>query len=377
MSNRQKVFCKSDGWMRVLNACRLWHIVSLFCVFILVPSSLYAAAVTEQGILDAVLGKRTFTDDEIKAMDLNGDGKVDVADAVFSKKPIANFYAASSEINETAGTHVVVITFSQAINGTLKYTVGGTASAGQDYDALSGSVAVSGSVVFIQITVKNDTVYEGNETIVLSLLPGKGYLLGATRSHTVTLKDNPNESGADYLFTLSNLTPGFEGSTKDGKGFPGTQFSRMVSVNITFSANSIVKAFINVKKSIGIVDTITKSETIPAKSVSYSTGKLEMVFEYQTQYDSFVTDASITSFDYVHPSLGNQTKKTLTNTLTVTINTSVDKSSTKLPFDVARDKFTPKYLEGTCSLHIDGALNQGTGQFFVSMLGGDDAAVIN
>lgn len=372
MPNRQKVSCKPGEWMRAIKAYGGWLTMSLFFVFILTPLYSYAAAVKEQDVLDAVLGKRTFTDDELKAMDLNGDGKVDVADAVYLKKPIADFVVVASEIDETVGSHVVSLHLNQPISGTLKYTVGGTASSGQDYNALSGSVSVSGNSADIQITIKNDTVYEGNETIVLSLLPGKDYLLGAKRSHTVTLKDNPNQSGADYLFILSSLTPGVEGSTNEKKGFPGTLFSRTASVNIAFSQNNVAGAYINVKKSIGIKDTVTQSETIPAKSVSYSTGKLEMVFEYHTQYDSFVTDPSLINFNYEHPSLGNQTKKTLTNTLTLTIKNAVtgDNPPVTAPFDIAKDKFTFKYLEGSFSLAISGVLNEGTGQFFEGILRG-------
>lgn len=372
MSNRQKVSRKRGVWKRAIKAYRLWLGMSLFCVFILIPSSLYAAAVAEQDVMDAILGKRTFADEQLKAMDLNGDGKVDVADVVYIKKPIVDFVLTSSEIDETAVTHKVTIQLNQPINGPLKYTVGGTASSGQDYDALPGLVAVTGNSADIQITIKNDTVYEGNETIVLSLLPGKDYLLGTKRSHTVTLKDNPGASGADYLFILSSLTPGVAGSTKDGKGFPGSLFSRTASVNIAFSSNNVTKAYINVKKSIGIADTITNPVTIPAKSVSYSTGMLEMVFEYCTQYDGFVTDACLVNFDYAHPSLGNQTKKTLTNTLKLTINTAVsgETGAVKLPFNISTDKFTHKYLQGGFSLSIAGVLNQGTNQYYTGILGG-------
>ncbi len=51
-------------------------------LFLFLPPLLYAAEVTEQDLRDAITGKRTFTQEELNAMDLNMDGQVDVADLV-------------------------------------------------------------------------------------------------------------------------------------------------------------------------------------------------------------------------------------------------------------------------------------------------------
>jgi len=62
------------------------HLCLTILVLLSALFTLQASAVTEQDIKDAVLGRKTFTDTELQAMDLNGDGKVDVADAVMLLK---------------------------------------------------------------------------------------------------------------------------------------------------------------------------------------------------------------------------------------------------------------------------------------------------
>ena len=79
----------------------------------------------------------------------------------------------------------------RAFNGTLYYTVsGGTATAGSDYMASSGSVAVAGSTVEIPITLLDDTEIEQAETIELRLELEDGYAVQEPLEHTIYLNDN-------------------------------------------------------------------------------------------------------------------------------------------------------------------------------------------
>jgi len=338
----------------------LMNFLLLVWVILLINPAPLQAEVTEQDILDAILGKRTFPEAQLQEMDLNGDGKVDVADAVYFQLSIASFATAASEADENTGTHDVVVNFNKPFSGILRYTIGGTATQGEDYSALSGTVDIDGSSVSIPIPVASDTVYEGSETIVLSLLPGENYLLGEERSHILTLRDNPSASSANYLFILSSETLGVEGDTASREGFPPTLFSRTASVNITFSHSSVLDAALNVPKSIGFSDSVTGSNSIPAATVSYGSGTLELVFEYETQSESFVSTPSATNFDPAAPSFGDETKKTLVSSLTLTVN----------EFDILSEKFTDKFLEGTFSLRMSGVLNEGTSQFFNGRLSG-------
>jgi len=336
---------------------KTWVILLTVIPVLFLPSHRLAIAqstgVTEKEIRDAILGRIEL---DLDRMDLNDDGKVDVSDVVYFLRTndVANFLEARSEIDETCGICNVVVNFSRPFTGILRYTIGGTATENEDYSALTGLVEINGRSATIQVAIISDTVFEGNETIELSLLTSMDYLLGMDRTHTITLRDNPFESSADYIFILSTETLGVEGDTTNRQGFPPTLFSRTASVNITLSHNDVLNAMLNVAKSIGISDTVTGANTIPAASVSYSSGTLEMVFEYGTQSESFVSDPAITSFDPDNPSLGVQNEKRLTSILTLRVN----------DFDISTEKFTNKFLQGTYSLSMLGVLNEGTVPFF-------------
>ncbi len=72
------------------------------------------------------------------------------------------------------------------------YTIGGTATPGADYGALSGSLAlaVGQTSATIVVTPVPDSLVEGNETVVLTLSPSASYALGYPSTATVTIADS-------------------------------------------------------------------------------------------------------------------------------------------------------------------------------------------
>src|SRR5262249_55061845 len=82
---------------------------------------------------------------------------------------------------------------STALPLTVQYTVGGTATAGTDYTALSGSVTIAAGQdsADISITPLADAVAEGSETVVLTLSSASGYTVASTTPATVTIADTP------------------------------------------------------------------------------------------------------------------------------------------------------------------------------------------
>ena len=71
----------------------------------------------------------------------------------------------------------------------VNYSVGGTATPGTDYVALSGSVAIPAGAAGATVTVVpiDDTALENNETVVLALRPVSSYVVGTPSSATVTI----------------------------------------------------------------------------------------------------------------------------------------------------------------------------------------------
>ena len=107
----------------------------------------------------------------------------------------ASFATASQSAGDESGTHNVTVNLNPApaSNITLSYTVGGTATPGSDYTALSGTLAVSAGAVMatIPVTLLADNVQEDRETVVLTLTPGAGYELAGPGTHTLTFGTVP------------------------------------------------------------------------------------------------------------------------------------------------------------------------------------------
>ena len=87
------------------------------------------------------------------------------------------------------GVFTVTRTGSTAAALTVSYTVGGTATAGSDYTALSGSVTIAAGAgsATIAVTPQNDTAVEADETVVATLSASAAYTVGTPGSGTVTI----------------------------------------------------------------------------------------------------------------------------------------------------------------------------------------------
>jgi hypothetical protein len=102
----------------------------------------------------------------------------------------------ATEQDETSAT----VTFTRngadaqlASDLTVLYTVDGTADSGDDYEPLEGVIVIPAGQASMSLTFSavDDTIGEGNETVILTLEGGGVYGVDATRSSvTVTIVDN-------------------------------------------------------------------------------------------------------------------------------------------------------------------------------------------
>lgn len=114
-----------------------------------------------------------------------------------SVTPAVNITATDASAGEGGDPGVFTIStvgITQSV--TVQYSIGGTASAG-DYTAspaLTGSVVLTPSSLSQAIVINpvDDNVFEGPETLRLTLLPGSGYKLGGDTVATITIADNDN-----------------------------------------------------------------------------------------------------------------------------------------------------------------------------------------
>jgi hypothetical protein len=100
--------------------------------------------------------------------------------------------ANAGEAGGNTGTFTVNRTGSTSGSLTVSYLVGGTATAGQDYTALSGSVTIAGgkSSAPLTVTPVNDSSPEPTETVVVTLANRSSYNVGSPSNATVTIADN-------------------------------------------------------------------------------------------------------------------------------------------------------------------------------------------
>ena len=153
----------------------------------------------------------------------SGDATIGVNDnasiTITSDDNVTVTMAGDNASAENAGTGNLHINLdnASAIPITVSYSVSGTATSGTDFTALSGSVTVPANTTSqpIAISILDDSAYEDNETVIVSIdsLTGPATLgspdnatLTITNDDNVTLSvaatTNANEDGTNGLFTF-------------------------------------------------------------------------------------------------------------------------------------------------------------------------------
>ena len=143
-----------------------------------------------------------------------------------------------AETGPANGVMTVTQSSLSATNTVISYTVGGTASSGADYTALSGSVTIlaGATTATITIPVLNDVIVEGSETAIVTLTSVTSGLatLGAPLTATNTIADN--DTGTIVVVNTDNAATETAGNTGAFTVALGLQPS--VSVTVTIGASA-------------------------------------------------------------------------------------------------------------------------------------------
>lgn len=122
--------------------------------------------------------------------------------------PTVGFTLASQTAGEGAGVFSLTVSLSAATtkNVTVPFTLGGTATNGTDYTISSSPLTIpAGSTsASIQVTIIDDALVDGNETVIVTLGSPTNATLGSPTAETLTITDNDN--GAPTNITLSSST---------------------------------------------------------------------------------------------------------------------------------------------------------------------------
>jgi N-acetylneuraminic acid mutarotase len=108
--------------------------------------------------------------------------------------PLVSFSDPTADAAEPGdpGVWTVRRTGSTAQALTVKYTVGGSATNGEDYDTLTGTLVIPAgkSEVELVVDVKDDDKVESTEVVSVTLIDGPGYLAGGDTDAVSTIKSD-------------------------------------------------------------------------------------------------------------------------------------------------------------------------------------------
>lgn len=167
---------------------------------------------------------------------------------------------ASQQVGEAAGTVSVQASLSAALSvaTTFPFTVSGTATSVSDHNLVSGSLTIPAGSVTATATfqVVNDTAFEGNETIILTMgNPSPSTInLGSRTVHTVTIADD--EAAPLVNFTLAASSPSEAAGTATAALTLSAASSSVISIPYTVSGTA----------------TNPSDHTLAAGSVSFAAG---------------------------------------------------------------------------------------------------------
>ncbi|MGD1901913.1 MAG: Calx-beta domain-containing protein [Geitlerinemataceae cyanobacterium] len=134
--------------------------------------------------------------------------------------------AAETAWYESPDPAVFEITRSDGDNSkaeTVYYAVSGTASNGDDYAYLSGTLVIPAGEASATVSIQpqNDSVYEGAESVTFSISSDSSYELGSTTSGTATILDNDIRATSTITVEVDDdiATETAEGETTDPAAF--------------------------------------------------------------------------------------------------------------------------------------------------------------
>ena len=182
--------------------------------------------------------------------------------------PVITMSAASSTITENSGSNIVLtFTSSQVSNEdiTISLSTSGTSTAGTDYSSLSNvTISANSTSNTVNFTPTDDSIYEGDETAIISIdtVSGSDATESASQSVTITITENQTaptltltssassiaeNSGSSLTLTATLSVATSEDVTValaiSGTATSGTDYSSLSNMTITSGQTTTTASF--------------------------------------------------------------------------------------------------------------------------------------
>jgi len=129
---------------------------------------------------------------------------------------IASFASAGQAVNEAAATISIPVQLDRVspVPIVVGLLVEGTASSGADFTAPTATITIPANTLSanVQVPVLVDAFGEPDETVVIHLVPGLGYAVGATNIHTLTIRGAAYADTVPTVFLLDSAATLAEGA---------------------------------------------------------------------------------------------------------------------------------------------------------------------
>jgi large repetitive protein len=143
----------------------------------------------------------------------------------------------------------------------VRWTFSGTASNGADFQQVTSSPFPAGSEANLPITPIDDAEFEGNETVIVTLVEGSGYRVGSPNTATVTIVDNDEPPPPPPTLTIT--------ATDDSASESGNTGTFTINRNGSVASPLTVSYMVNGTAGNGLdYETLSGSLTIEAGSGS-------------------------------------------------------------------------------------------------------------
>ena len=232
---------------------------------------------------------------------------------------VLQFSAATYSVNEGQGSATITVTRTGGSNVpvSINYsTSNGTATAGSDYTATTGTLSFAAGETSKTFTVSiiDDTLVEGNETVNLTLSsPGGGVTLGSPASASLTILDNDAAQPGVLQFSAATY------SVSEGQG--------TATITVTRTGGSNVPVSINYSTSNGTA-TAGNDYTATTGTLSFAAGETSKTFTVPIIDDTLVEGNETVNLTLSSPGGGATLGSPSTAALTIVDNDTAGQSTT-------------------------------------------------